>query len=82
MSRDEHAVGLSEPYPWRPKRRHYYSAHNLATRVTFGTQASVYGSDHCDVDRVFVGLFWEQHCRWLLDRALELWRTTGRHECM
>jgi len=29
------------------------------------------------VDIIFVGLSWELHCRWQLDRALERWRTRG-----
>jgi len=34
----------------------HYSAHNVATRVSFDTYASVHDSDHYDVDRIFVGL--------------------------
>jgi len=37
------------------KTKHYYSVHNVATRVNFGTQASVQDSDHYNVDRIFVG---------------------------
>ena len=40
----------------KTKTERYYSAHNVATRVSFDTEASVYDSDHCDVDRIFVGL--------------------------
>ena len=40
----------------KTKTKHYYSAHNFATRVSFGTQATVHDSDHYDVDRIFVGL--------------------------
>ena len=43
----------------KTKTEHYYSAHNIATRVNFGTQASVHDSNHYDVDRIFVGLFCE-----------------------
>ena len=38
------------------KTKHYYSAHNIATRVSFGTQTSVHDSDHYDEGRIFVGL--------------------------
>ena len=34
----------------------YYSAHNVATTVSFDTKASVLDSDHYDVDKIFVGL--------------------------
>ena len=37
------------------KTKHYYSVHNIATRVSFSTQASVQDSNHYDVDRIFVG---------------------------
>jgi len=40
----------------KTKTKHYYSTHNVATRVSFGTKASVHDSDHYDVGRVFVGL--------------------------
>ena len=40
----------------KTKTKHYYSAHNVATRVNFGTQASVHDSNHYDVDTIFVGL--------------------------
>jgi len=53
----------------KTKTEHYYSAHNVATRVNFGTQASVHDSNHYDVDTIFVGLSWELHWRWQLDRA-------------
>ena len=39
----------------KTKTEHYYSAHNVATRVSFDTQASVHDSDHYDVDRIFMG---------------------------
>jgi len=38
------------------KTKHYYSAHNAATRVSFGTYTSVHDSDHYDVDTIFVSL--------------------------
>jgi len=37
----------------------------------------VHDSDHYDMDKIFVSLSWELHCRWQLDRALERWRTRG-----
>ena len=40
----------------KTKTEHYYSAHNVATTVSFDTYASVHDSDHYDVDRIFVGL--------------------------
>ena len=40
----------------KTKTEHYFSAHNVATRVSFGTKASVHDSNHYDVDRIFVGL--------------------------
>jgi len=40
----------------KAKTEHYYSDHKVATRVSFGTQASVHDSDHYDVGRIFVGL--------------------------
>ena len=40
----------------KTKTKHYYSTHNVATIVSFGTYASVHDSDHYDVDRIFVGL--------------------------
>ena len=57
MSRDAHAVQLIEiAMAAKTKTEHYYSAHNVATRVSFDTQASVHDSDRYDVDRIFVGL--------------------------
>jgi len=41
----------------KTKTKHYYSTHNLATRVRFGTYTSVLDSDHYDVDRIFVGFY-------------------------
>ena len=38
------------------KTKRYYSTHNVATRVSFGTKVSVHDSNHYDVDRIFVGL--------------------------
>jgi len=64
----------------KTKIEHYYSAHNVATAASFDTYASVPDSNHYDVDRIFMGLSWELHCRWKLDRALERWRTTGRQK--
>ena len=40
----------------KTKTEPYYSAHNVATRVSFDTEASVHDSNHYDVDRIFVGL--------------------------
>ena len=40
----------------KTKTEHYYSAHNVATTVIFGTKASVHDSDHYTVDRIFVDL--------------------------
>jgi len=40
----------------KTKTKHYYSTHNVAIRVSFGTEASVRDSDHYDVDGIFVGL--------------------------
>jgi len=60
------------------KTKHYYSAHNIATRVIFSMKASVLDSNHYDVDRIFVDLSWELHCWWQLDRVLEQWRSMGR----
>ena len=40
----------------KTKTKHYYSVHNVATRVNFGTEASVHDSDHYGVGRIFVGL--------------------------
>jgi len=40
----------------KTKTEHYYSAHTVATGVSFGTYASVHDSDHYDVDRIFMGL--------------------------
>ena len=45
------------------KTEHYYGAHNVATRVSFATYPSVHDSDHYDVDRIFVDLSRELHCR-------------------
>ena len=45
MSRDDHAVQLIEiAMAAKTKTEHYYSAHNVATRVSFGTYASVQDS--------------------------------------
>ena len=40
----------------KTKTKDYYSAHNVATRVNFGTEASVHDSDHYDMDKIFVDL--------------------------
>jgi len=40
----------------KTKTEHFYSAHNIATRVSFDMSASVQDSDHYDVDRIFVDL--------------------------
>jgi len=37
----------------------------------------VHNSNHYDVDRIFVSLSWELHCRWQLDRMHELWWAQG-----
>jgi len=64
MSRDDHAVDqVRARHGGQTKTKDYYSADNIAIRVGFGTQASVHDSDHYDVDRIFVGLSWELHCR-------------------
>jgi len=56
MSRDDHAGDqIRASYGGQMKTKHYYSAHNIATRVGFGTQASVHNSNHYDVYRIFVG---------------------------
>jgi len=59
MSCDDHAVQLikfEQAKASKTKTKHYYSAHNITTRVGFGLKASVHDSDHDDVDRNFVGL--------------------------
>jgi len=38
------------------KTEHFYSAHKVATRVSFNMYTSVHSSDHYNVDRIFVGL--------------------------
>ena len=40
----------------KTKTEYYYSAHNVATGVNFGTQASVHDSNHYDLDTIFIGL--------------------------
>ena len=62
------------------KRRHYYSAHNVATRVNFEKQASLLDSNRYDADRIFVDLSWELQCWWQLDRVLKRWRSMGRQK--
>ena len=47
------------------KTEHYYSAHNVSTRLSFDTWASVHDSDHYDVYRIFVGHSWELRC-WIV----------------
>ena len=56
MSRDDHAVANDRAMAAKTKTEHYYSAHNVATTVSFDTYASVHDSNHYDVDRIFVGL--------------------------
>ena len=76
MSRDVHAVQLIEP--WRPKRRQNITA--LTTLPQGWISARKHQcttANHYDVDRIFVGLYWELHWRWQLDRALERWRQLG-----
>ena len=68
---------MTMPFNWsshgsKTKTEHYYSAHNIATSVSFDMEASVHDSNHYDVDRIFVGLSWELHHRWQLDRVLEV----------
>ena len=38
------------------KDRKYHSTHNVATRVSLSTYASVHDSNHGNVVRIFVGL--------------------------
>ena len=40
----------------KTKTKHYYNAHNIATRVSFGKSSSTHDNDHYNVDRIFVGL--------------------------
>jgi len=59
MSCDDHAVQLikfEQAMASKTKTKRYYSAHNIATRVSFGTKAPVHNGDHDHVDRNFVGL--------------------------
>jgi len=37
----------------------------------------VHDSNHYNVGTIFVGLSWELHWRWQLDRALERWWQRG-----
>jgi len=56
MSCDDHAVQLikfERAMAAKTKTKHYYSAHNIATGVSFGTYASVHDSNHYNVDRNF-----------------------------
>ena len=62
MSRDNTLFNASSHGGQKEDKR-YYSAHNVATRVSFDTQASVHDSDHYDVDRIFMGFSWELHYR-------------------
>ena len=43
----------------KTKTKRYYSAHNVAARVSFVRK---HDSDHYGVGRIFVGLSWELHC--------------------
>ena len=62
-----HAVQLIEP--WWPKQRQ-----NIITALTTLPQgwilARMHDSNHYNVDTIFVGLSWELHWWWHLDRAL------------
>ena len=79
MSHDDHAVELIEP--WRPRRRQ-----NIITALTTLPQVWVSSCKHqCTTAittmwRIFVGLSWELHCQWQLDRSLERWQPTGRQK--
>jgi len=70
-------IAIDRAMAAKTKTEHYYSAHNVATRVNFDTWTSVHDSNHYDVDTIFVGLSRELHWRWQLDRALERWRQRG-----
>jgi len=37
----------------------------------------VHDSNHYDMDTIIVGLSWELHWQWQLDRVLERWRQRG-----
>jgi len=55
MSRDDHTVQLikfERAMAAKAKTKHYYSTHNIATRVGFGTAKD---SHHSSVVRIFVG---------------------------
>jgi len=53
MSRDDHAVKFKRAMAAKTKTKHYYSTHNVARRVGFGTAKY---SHHVYVVRIF----WQQ----------------------
>jgi len=75
MSRDDHAIQLIEP--WRPNEdRASLQCSQCCHKGEY--QHVNISTQQYDVDRIFVGLSWELHGWWQLDRALEWWRTAGR----
>ena len=50
----------------KTKTEHYYSAHNVATRVSFDTEESVHDSNHYDVDTIFAGLSYTGDDGWIV----------------
>jgi len=59
MSHDDHGVQLITfelAMAAKQKTKHFYSAHNIATRV-FRHEAPVHNVDHNNVDRIFMGAF-------------------------
>ena len=79
MLRDDHAVQLIE-FEWAmaAKTNTLLLCSQPCHRGKFRHVSISQDSDHYDLDRIVVGLSWELHCWWQLDRALERWQTTGR----
>ena len=78
MSHDDHAVHVERAMSARGKTKQYHSAHNFATRVMFGTKASVHDDKLGRAVKIFVGLspklYYKQKSKW----ALKQWLSMGR----
>ena len=53
------------------RRQNYYSAHNIASKVSLTIYASVMTANHGSVVRIFMALSWELYCQQKSKQALE-----------
>ena len=63
MPHDNHSVWKRASSGSQKETKMYYSAHNFATRVSFGTYESVHDGKLGNVVRIFMDLSQELYCQ-------------------